>query len=213
LSYRCDRLVADVEALRAGLGLDRIDLLGHSAAGNLATLYAAACPERVAHLILLTPGLRAIGVEVTDEQWDAAFERRSGEPWYAEAAAAIEKANAGDQSIENRRGYVPMFYGRWDSAAQAHADVGISYRSRPVRDAFGAEGAFNPAATREALRRLEAPVLVYAGELDTSPTAETAATAARVFPNARVTLQPGAAHFPWLDDPAFFNAAITAFLS
>ncbi len=37
-------------------------------------------------------------------------------------------------------------------------------RSRPVRDGFGAAGAFNPAATREQADRLTAPVLVYAGE-------------------------------------------------
>jgi pimeloyl-ACP methyl ester carboxylesterase len=30
--------------------------------------------------------------------------------------------------------------------------------------------------------------------------------------NATVTVQPGAAHFPWLDDPAFLTAAITSFL-
>ena len=94
-----------VEALRAHLSLDRMDLLGHSAAGDLATLYAAAFPQRVAHLILLTPGLDAVGVE------------------------------------------------------------------------------------------------------------EIAAAGARWFPNATVTVQPGAAHFPWLDDPAFFTAAITSFLS
>ncbi len=40
----------------------------------------------------------------------------------------------------------------------------------------------------------------------------TAAAAVRLFPNARVTVQPGAAHFPWLDDPAFFTAAISSFL-
>jgi pimeloyl-ACP methyl ester carboxylesterase len=55
-------------------------------------------------------------------------------------------------------------------------------------------------------------VLVYAGELDASPTPDTAAAAARLFPDATVTVQPGAAHFPWLDDPAFFAAAITSFL-
>jgi pimeloyl-ACP methyl ester carboxylesterase len=54
---------------------------------------------------------------------------------------------------------------------------------------------------------------VYAGELDASPTPATAAAAARLFPNATLTVQPGAAHFPWLDDPAFFTAAVTSFLS
>jgi proline iminopeptidase len=213
LSYRCDRLAGDVEALRAHLSLDRMDLLGHSAAGNLATLYAAAYPQRAEHLILLTPGLEAAGVEETDDQWRAALARRSGEPWYPAALAAIEKAEAGDDSAETRRAYMPFFYGRWDDAAQAHIDAGVSERSRPVRNRFGAEGAFNPAATREALARLAAPVLVYAGELDASPAPETAAAGARLFPNATVTVQPGAAHFPWLDDPVFFTAAITSFLS
>ena len=213
LSYRCDRLAGDVEALRAHLGLDRMDLLGHSAAGNLATLYAAAHPGRVARLILLTPGLRAVGIEETDEQWRAALARRSGEPWYPGALAAIEKAEAGDDTVETRRACMPFFYGRWDSTAQAHAGIGVSERSRPVRDGFGAAGAFDPAVTRQALARLAAPVLVYAGELDASPAPGTAAAGARLFPNATVTVQPGAAHFPWLDDPAFFTAAITSFLS
>jgi pimeloyl-ACP methyl ester carboxylesterase len=212
LSYRCDRLVGDVEALRAHLGLDRIDLLGHSAAGDLATLYAAAHPGRVAHLILLTPGLDALGVEETDEQWRAALARRSGESWYAAALAAIEKAEAGEDSLENRRGYMPFFYGRWDDAAQAHVDAGVSERSRPVREGFRAEGAFDPAVTREAAGRLAAPVLVYAGGVDANPTPELAAAGARLFANATVVVQPGAAHFPWLDDPAFFTAAISSFL-
>jgi pimeloyl-ACP methyl ester carboxylesterase len=200
LSYRCDRLVGDVEALRARLGLNRMDLLGHSAAGDLAVLYAAAYPDRVAHLILMTPGLEAVGVEETDEQWREALARRSGEPWYPAALAAIEKAEAGDDSLETRRAYVPFSYGRWDDAAQAHVDAGISERSRPVRDGFRAEGAFNPAVTREAIGRLAAPVLIYAGELDTAPTPEIAAAGASLFPNATVTVQPGAAHFPWLDE-------------
>jgi proline iminopeptidase len=202
-----------VEALRARLGLDRMDLLGHSAAGDLAVLYAAAHPQQVARLILLTPGLRAVGIEESEEQWRAALARRSGEPWYPGALAALAKAQAEDDSVDNRRGYMPFFYGRWDEAARAHAEVGVSERSRPVRDGFAAAGAFHPAATREAAGRLAAPVLVYAGELDASPTPATAASAAALFPDATVTVQPGAAHFPWLDDPVFFTAAITSFLS
>jgi proline iminopeptidase len=212
LSYRCDRLVDDVEALRDHLGLDRIDLLGHSAAGELATLYAAAHPQRVAHLILLTPALDAVGVDETEEQWHAALRRRSGEPWYAAALAAVEKAYTGDESMETRRAYMPFFYGRWDDAAQAHVDIGVSERSRPVQDGFRAAGAFNPPKTREALSRLTAPVLIYAGELDAGPTPEIAAAAAALFPNATLTVQPETAHFPWLDDPAFFTKTIESFL-
>ena len=212
LSYRIDRLVGDVEALRAHLGLESMDLLGHSAAGDLATLYAAAYPQRVARLILLTPGLSALGIEEPDERWRAALARRSEEPWYPAALAAIEKAEAGDDSVENRREYMPFYYGRWDDAARAHVSVGVSERSRAVREGYRAEGALNPAATRAAITRLDAPVLVYAGDLDANPSPESAAAAADLFPSGLVMVQPGAAHFPWIDDPAFFAAAIRAFL-
>jgi pimeloyl-ACP methyl ester carboxylesterase len=55
-------------------------------------------------------------------------------------------------------------------------------------------------------------VLLYGGQLDTAPMPETLERAARLFPKASVTLQPGAAHFPWIDDADFFTAAISSFL-
>ena len=96
------------------------------------------------------------------------------------SAAAVEKAEAGDESMENRRAYMPFLYGRWDDTARAHVDVGVSERSRTVREGFRAEGAFSPAVTREGVGRLATPVLVYAGELDAAPTPETAAAGAPV---------------------------------
>ena len=37
--------------------------------------------------------------------------------------------------------------------------------------------------------------------------------AAPLFNGATVTVQPGAAHYPWVDDPAAFATAIGSFLS
>jgi pimeloyl-ACP methyl ester carboxylesterase len=45
LSYRCDRLVDDVEALRRHLDLDSMDLLAHSAGAHLGVLYAVRYPQ------------------------------------------------------------------------------------------------------------------------------------------------------------------------
>jgi pimeloyl-ACP methyl ester carboxylesterase len=64
-SYRCHRLVDDVEALREHLGLDRLDLLGHSAGTNLAVLYATRDPAGVARLALIPPSAYAVVVAVT----------------------------------------------------------------------------------------------------------------------------------------------------
>jgi pimeloyl-ACP methyl ester carboxylesterase len=87
-TYRCDRLVDDVEALRVHLGLDRIDLLGHSAGAALALLYAARHLDRVGRLVLLNPSPRAVGLEITDADRRQVAELRRGEAWFPDAFAA-----------------------------------------------------------------------------------------------------------------------------
>ena len=212
-SYRCDRMTEDVEALRAHLGLDQIDLLGHSAGGDLALLYATRYPERIARLVLVTPALRAVGLGVTDDELLANMERRSAEPWFTDAKAAVQAAIAGDDSAETTLRYLPFFYGRWDEAAGAHAAGEAGQRSPAVAAGYYAEGAFDPEETREQLAKVTAPVLVLAGEVDLGPTPERAAEAAALFPAAEIVVQPAASHFLWLDDPAWFTAALAAFLA
>jgi pimeloyl-ACP methyl ester carboxylesterase len=59
----------------------------------------------------------------------------------------------------------------------------------------------------------QAPVLVLAGQLDPSPRPDKAAQVAALFPRGEFILQPGAAHYPWLDDPTFFARTVSAFLN
>jgi proline iminopeptidase len=212
-SFRVDRLVNDVEALRAHLGLDQMDLLAHSAGAVLATLYAAASPQRLSALILVTPGLAAVGVEGADEQFRAALARRAAEPWYPAALAALEKIMAGSLSMEAFRASRPFFYGRWDDAAEAHATAGVSERHQAARLGYFAGATMDVPATRAALTKLTAPVLLYAGEVDPMVTPAAVREAAPVFNDATVVVQTGAAHFPWIDDAAAFAAAVGSFLS
>lgn len=212
-TFRVDRLTGDVESLRAHLRLDRMDLLAHSAGAVLATLYAAAHPQHLSRLILVTPGLAAAGVEGTEEQFRAALARRAAEPWYPAALAALEKIMAGDLSMEAFRTSRPFFYGRWDQAAQAHATAGVSERHQAAREGFFAGAAIDPPATRAALAKLTAPVLLYAGDLDPMVTPAMVREAAPLFGDATVAVQPGTAHFPWVDDPAAFAAGVGPFLS
>ncbi|MFD7536854.1 alpha/beta fold hydrolase [Streptomyces sp. NPDC059819] len=212
-SYRCDRQVADVEALRVHLGLDRLDLLAHSAAGNLALLYAARHPDRVGSLTLVAPGVRAVGIEVTEDDWRAAVALRAGEPWYAQGRAAFERLWAGDATWAEVLDVIrPFAYGRWDAAAQRHEALTRAARDRAVAGAYYADGAFDPAATRAALAGLDVPVLVIAGEYDGGPTPTRAAELAALFPGAELVVQPGACHSPWIDAPEAFVRTAAAFL-
>jgi pimeloyl-ACP methyl ester carboxylesterase len=210
-SYRCDRLVDDVEALREHLGLDRLDLLGHSAGTNLAVLYAARHPDLVGRLALITPSPFAVGIAVTGGARLDVARLRKGEPWFAAAFAALEALVAGNAPGGDRTAIDPFFYGRWDAAAQAHQATQDGHRNLEAAAAFGAEGAFDPAATRAALAGFTAPVLLLAGEVDLNSPPSAVAEFAALFPNAEFVVQPEAGHFPWLDDADRFVATTAAF--
>ncbi|KQX49961.1 MULTISPECIES: alpha/beta hydrolase [unclassified Streptomyces] len=211
-TYRCDRQVDDVEALRAHLGLERLDLLGHSAGGNLATLYAAAYPERIRSLVLVTSLGRALGVGTTDEEWDAAVEVFADRPWYPEARAALDGIGPDTPAPRVREIVAPFGYGRWDAAAREHASAENGQSHWAAAAAYHGEGAYDPERTRRALTALTAPVLILAGEYDAGPTPAKAAEAAACFPGAELVVQPGAGHFPWVDDADAFVRPVAAFL-
>ncbi|MFF0214998.1 alpha/beta fold hydrolase [Streptomyces vinaceus] len=211
-SYRCDRQVEDVEALRTHLGLDRVDLLAHSAGANLATLYAARHPDRIGKLVLLTPSVFGVGITVTGESRLAAARLRQGEPWYPDAYEALEGLVAGRPTAGTRQAIAPFLHGRWDDAARAYDAADEAQKNAEAVAAYAAEGAFDPGATRTALARLDAPVLVLAGGFDVSLPHSAAAEYAALFPRGRLVVQPGAGHAPWLDDPERFTAAVTDFL-
>ncbi|MER5964719.1 alpha/beta fold hydrolase [Streptomyces sp. NPDC002057] len=211
-TYRCDRQVGDVEALRAHLGLERIDLLGHSAAGNLATLYAAAHPGRIRSLVLVTSAARALGVVTTDEEWDEAAEVFADRSWYPQARAALDAIGPDTPLPRVWEAVAPFAYGRWDEAAREHAAGTVGQTRWEAVSAYHGEGAYDPEATRRALTALTAPVLVLAGEYDAGPTPAKAAEAASRFPRAELVVLPGAGHFPWVDDPDAFVRPVVAFL-
>ena len=210
-SYRCDRQVADVEAVRRHLGLDRLDLLAHSAGANLAYAYAAAHPDRVARLVLVAPSVRGLDIEITDEARSEIARLREGEPWYAEAAAALARVQAGaggePTGPRSRRSCTaggtttsaPTTPG-WTSAATTRRRWRSSRTvpSTPSPPAPLSRGSTSRSgAGRRA--RLRQP---GAGD----------GRGRRGLPARRLVVQEGAGHFPWVDDPRRVRAAAGALL-
>ncbi|MFV8131886.1 alpha/beta fold hydrolase [Streptomyces syringium] len=208
-SYRCDRLVEDVEALREHLGLTAMDLLAHSGGANLAAQYAARYPQHVGKLALITPGARAVGVAITGETRRELARLRKDEPWFPAAFAALEAISEGTGS--DWEAIAPFFCGRWDAAAQKHHAAGQPSNMEAAA-LFAAEGAFDPEATRAALAACQVPVLLLAGEFDLNSPPRSVAEFAGLFSAATLAVQPGAGHYPWLDDADRFVAITAAFL-
>ncbi|MFF0423290.1 alpha/beta fold hydrolase [Streptomyces sp. NPDC004520] len=213
-SYRCDRLVEDVEALRAHLGLEAVDLLGHSAGANLAALYVTRHPERVARLVLVTPGAAAPGLVTTGEERLAAARQawREEEPWFGPAYAALEELAAGRGTAETFQAVAPFFHGTWDEAArQRNADT-VEQRNGEAAGVYASEGAFEPDATRAVFAGFDRPVLVVAGEGDANTPVPTATAYTELFPEAELAVLAGAGHFPWHDDAEWFADRLAGFL-
>lgn len=211
-SYRCDRLVDDVETLRVHLDRDQVDVLGHSAGGTLAVLYAARYPRRIGRLALVTPSPQAVGLEVTDSDRREVAEPRRAEPWFADAFAAFERIWSDAATDEDWSAIAPFMHGRWDATSRTLVAQERGEQNTAAAAGYYSDGALAAKQTRAALAQLLAPVLILAGEYDVALPPRSAAEYVRLFAQAELVVQPGAGHYPWRDDPQSFVQTLTQFL-
>jgi len=190
--------VADVDALRVHLGLERLALIGHSWGSMLAMAYAAAHPERVTSLALLDPG-------GPNPDFGRDFERRIHARLTADDLAAEKAANAAGTT--NLQAILPGYF--FDHAAGlAYAKSGSLIVHENLSSALWPDIAKHYDVTT-ALRGTTIPTLIVYGAVDPSLAAKPALDA--LFPHATVVTIPSAGHFPWLENPTPFYAALAAF--
>lgn len=212
-SLRFDRMADDLEAVRRHLGLEQVDVLGHSAGTLLAQVWASRNPSRVRSLVLVTPVAALQGGTRSDAV--AIRASRSDQPWYPDAAEA--DAALADAPPAQRQALVravrPFYYARWDERTQAHAASADRQSNRRAEEAFrlGAEDV-DVAAVAGGLGEVTAPVLVLGCALDGATGVDAVHEVAASFPDARTVVLDDAGHFPWVDQPEPFRAAVSGFL-
>jgi pimeloyl-ACP methyl ester carboxylesterase len=210
--YDLEDYVADIEALRVHLGLERIDLLGHSHGGFVAMAWAAEHPDRVDRLVLASTAPR-----FTDVIRGRRAERvasHQGQPYFADALAALQRQQAGEYTSDAELAALLERAGPLFAPVGADTGVmaGVLSSSGITADAIKH---FNEriAATmdlRPGLGRVQAPTLVIAGEDDAFGGA-TQEDIAAALPRATLVTLPGADHFVFLEPehaPAFERAVL-----
>jgi len=212
--YSLGSYVGDLEALRGHLGVEQLDLLGFSHGGCVAMSYAAAHPAHIRRLLLVDT------VAVWGEEAEAAMQRgveaRSGEPWFADAAKAIEEEQAGEfasaaELIANLQRQIPLYFHRWEGNEQAGRELAADFaEAKPLHHFNTVE--FPTLDLRDELRSIEAPTLVVVGDDDFICGPACADAIVRELSNAELVTIRDSGHPVYLEQPEAFRAALTEFL-
>jgi proline-specific peptidase len=212
-AYATSDYVADVDELREHLGLEQLDLLGHSHGGVVALAYAAAHPKRVRRLVAADTLVR-----LQPEEQEELMARHSDEPWYADARRALEQEDAGDYSSEEELDslagrFWPMYFATFDERAAQYVETSIAgERANPEALKLFNEGI----ATwdmRGDLAHIEAPTLVITGEYDFICGPTCAADIAGGVEGAQKVLVSNCGHFTFVEKPDEFRATVEEFLA
>ena len=216
---RFDLFVADVEALRLHFGLETMVLVGQSFGADVASTYAVQHPERVRRLMLWAPAPPTAAFAAARDAATRAFlgakdARRADGIVYGLMPSVPDSEVVGlcrEWVQLTFRFYLsdPTALSRMHGDYCAGSPAAIRHQFRAMSIVYGSLGAFD---FRPGLRTLSIPTLVVEGALTRVPLDATEEWA-RVIPDARLLLVPGASHLLWLEggDP-FFQAA-ESFLS
>lgn len=211
---RIEHDAGDLPALRAALGLDAWDVLGHSWGGGLAMLAAADDPLGVRRLVLVDPvGVTGAWLPTLHGRALARLAARGDADAHA-ALVALDPARLAEPDPELHAAYARAFYPAWFASGELAAlfapPRGASVTGTAVAARLRREGY----DWRDRLRALRAPTLVVHGEEDVLDVAESRATAAWLADDAPVELRvlPGAGHMPFWEAAEPFSAAVESFL-
>ncbi len=213
-----DHHVADLEALRKHLGLEKMTLLAHSFGPAIAAQYAIHHPEHVERMIFLSPIPPQKGKFF--EEYGAALTKRVDDKQRARAtelSKALETPSADATAVcrEYWSIMTPPRVAQSLSAKVVKSDLctappeAIRYGMTVTNPAtFGSLGDWNWTAD---LAKVTAPVLIIHGEEDAIPMAMVNVWAT-ALPHARILRLPKTAHFPHAERPEKVFPAIEEFL-
>ena len=206
--------VADLEAVRAALGIERFSLIGWSYLGAMVALYASEYPEHVERVVQIGPmgprpvqpigeGQRGSVPDSEDIEYLAGLREEGKQEvdpvGYCRAWVQLE--------------LLPSIMGRPETISNTRMDPCI-YRNEWPDRVFETLSLATPQdwdySDRAAL--VQAPVLTVCGSADPSGLIEGGREWVSLLPNARLLELEGIGHLPWVESPERFFSEVNAFL-
>lgn len=197
------RNVRDLDLVLEAVGMEHAVLIGCSQGGRIAVDYALSYPERVSGLVLVAP---AISRAPEPETYPAKIQKLVDE---------IDKAERdGDIDWLNRLEAHAWLDGPGEKEGRVGGNVrklfldmnGVALRCGQVGNETGSINAY------VRFGELKMPVEFVSGALDFLHINERSRRLSHVAPQARLTVMPGVAHLPSLEQPGRFNTLLRRLL-
>jgi proline iminopeptidase len=204
--------VAELEALRSHLGVERVHIYGHSWGTILGVEYYRAHPEHVASLVL---GSAALDIPAWEKN---ARELVKTLPDSMQKVIAMREKE-GNFEAPDYQAALMEFYGRyvWRHPVEADLDSTFATVNEMIYGYMQGPSEFTITGTlkyydaKSFLPQIEVPVLYTVGEFDEA-NPEIIKRLASLTPGARVVVIPGAAHITAWDNPPANLEAVRSFL-
>ena len=198
--------IDDLEALRAHLGFEKFDLLGHSWGGYLVMAYGARHPEHIAHLMIVDSAapkiqdtvflFKNIYPETTARQDALAFAVELGD----------QKAVAADLHE-----YMSMlFYTPQARDAYVARSSSFVYRQKVNKAIWDDIQRFD---LNPELPKFGFPTLVVTGRYDFNVAPSVAWAIHKAIPGSELAVFEKSGHLPFCEEPGAFLSRVGAFLS
>ncbi len=215
-AYALDDYVADLGELQDHLELDRMDLLGHSHGSLVALLYAARYPDRIGRLVLVAVGSRFREEQVVAMQ--EAVQRRSDEPWFDDASAALEEEQEGKFRDDAELGRLvarelPFYFAHYGENEQAFVRAALEQPVHADALRYFNTREFLTFDLRPDFATVTARTLVVAGEQDFILGPAACREVAEGIADARLEVIEGVGHLPWIERPEAFVSTVSSFLN
>lgn len=205
-TYTLKDQIDDLEALRAHLGADQIELLGHSWGGYLVMAYAAAHPDRIAHLFIVDSAapqwkdiiflFKEVFPETTERRDAFGFAEEMGEP------------KATDAELHE---YLTMLFYSPEKRDAFVAALPPSVYKRSVNQAVNSDlGRFD---LNPEIRKFKFPVMVITGRFDMNVAPVVAYRIHQGIPGSKFRAFERSGHLPFYEEPDAFVQAVEAFLA
>jgi proline iminopeptidase len=197
--------IDDLEAVRAHLGVDQLDLLGHSWGGFLAMAYAARHPEHIRHLILV--GAAAPKWTETVNLFKDIFPEGQDR---ADSFAFADQLGDAQASVAGLREYFHWLFYSTAARDAFLAAVSDSIFNKAVNESIEHDAArFD--LTPE-LAKFRFPTLVITGRYDINVAPSVAYKIHKAIRSSHFFVLEKSGHLPFVEEPEAFTRQIEGFI-